>query len=86
MTDEQAELEFYPALLLLGEGGAGVGGEGAAQAALARLLPALHALAALLARLEAAAGNLLGQLGALCCEQTRKATILQGMALTLVFT
>ena len=28
--------------------------------------------------LEAAAGNLLGQMGALSAEQTRKATILQG--------
>ena len=33
---------------------------------------------ALLDRLEPAAGNLLGQLGALSAEQTRKATILQG--------
>ena len=32
-----------------------------------------------LRQLEAAAGNLLGQLGALCAEQLRKATILQGM-------
>lgn len=35
-------------------------------------------LQAQLAKLEAAAGNLLGQLGALCAEQLRKATILQG--------
>ena len=74
----QAEAEFFPALLLYGEGPAGIGGEGAAQAGLAQLLPKLRALGELLARLEAAAGNLLGQLGALCCEQTRKATILQG--------
>ncbi|KAK9842285.1 hypothetical protein WJX81_004630 [Elliptochloris bilobata] len=78
MLQRQAEAEFYPALLLFGEGPGGVGGEGAAQKGLARLLPALRALAALLTRLEAAAANLLGQLGALCCEQTRKATILQG--------
>lgn len=31
-----------------------------------------------LTQLEASAGNLLGQLGALCAEQLRKATILQG--------
>ena len=37
----------------------------------------MHAQAQL-AKLEAAAGNLLGQLGALCAEQLRKATILQG--------
>jgi len=36
-----------------------------------------------LKKLEAAAGNLLGQLGALCATQLRKATILQGMPHTL---
>ena len=74
----QAEADFFPALLLYGAGPAGIGGEGAAQAGLAWLLPRLRALSELVAQLEAAAGNLLGQLGALCSEQTRKATILQG--------
>ena len=40
----------------------------------------------LLDRLEAAAGNLLGQLGALSAEQTRKATILQGFSKNPVHT
>jgi hypothetical protein len=74
----QAEADFYPVLLLFGEAPGGARGDGEAQAALAAALPALRALGRLLGHLEAAAASLLGQLGALCCAQTRKATILQG--------
>ena len=77
----QAEADFYPVLLLFGEAPGGARADGEAQAALAAALPALRALGRLLGRLEAAAASLLGQLGALCCAQTRKATILQGAPL-----
>ena len=45
---------------------------------LCEILMSFHPMQMLLVSLEAVAGNLLGQLGALSAEQTRKATILQG--------
>ncbi|KAK9829570.1 hypothetical protein WJX72_006545 [[Myrmecia] bisecta] len=72
--------EVYPVLLMFGEGRASgdASHEGDLQAAFAQLLAPLRQLSQLLYHLQACCANLLCQLGALCAEQTRKSTILQG--------
>ena len=79
----QLEISFCPRLLVFGEepqlGNPG-SSEGEMQLLLARELPFLRDLARLLDRLGLLVENLLLQLGSLCAEHTRKATILQGMS------
>ncbi|CAL8470925.1 g10467 [Coccomyxa elongata] len=83
----QIERVLCPKLLMFGEELFAPRGdeEGTMQIALAHFLPSLQELQALLEQLEGVTVNLLAQLGALCAEQLRKATILQGTHATIAF-
>ena len=71
----QAEQHAYPLLLMFGEG---CPAPPEPAAALVAALPGLRDIAELTEALQRLALNLLCQLGGLCAEHTRKATILQG--------
>lgn len=71
----QAEEQAYPLLLMFGEG---CPKPPEPAAALVAALPALRDVVDLADALQRLALNLLCQLGGLCAEHTRKATILQG--------
>jgi len=79
----QLDEDFCPKLLIFGEepqeAAAGGSAEGDLQVMLATALPFLRAVVAILDSLSLLLENLLLQLGSLCAEHTRKATILQGM-------
>ena len=84
----QLEISFCPRLLVFGEEpqlGSPGSSEGEMQLLLARELPFLRDLARILDRLGLLVKNILLQLGSLCAEHTRKATILQGMLPCLNF-
>eukprot|EP00208_Stichococcus_sp_RCC1054_P004877 CAMPEP_0206144824 /NCGR_PEP_ID=MMETSP1473-20131121/25491_1 /ASSEMBLY_ACC=CAM_ASM_001109 /TAXON_ID=1461547 /ORGANISM="Stichococcus sp, Strain RCC1054" /LENGTH=291 /DNA_ID=CAMNT_0053540797 /DNA_START=375 /DNA_END=1246 /DNA_ORIENTATION=- len=77
-----AEEQAYPLLLMFGEG---CPKPPEPAAALVAALPALRDVVDLADALQRLALNLLCQLGGLCAEHTRKATILQGEAAQAVF-
>ena len=77
----QLDQDICPKLVIFGEepqGGVSASREGDAQLMMAKTVPFLQSLSTLLERLSAVLENMLVQLGSLCAEHTRKATILQG--------
>lgn len=82
----QLEEDVCPKLVAFGEepqAAIASSGEGDVQIMMAKALPFLQKLLHLLDRLCSVLENLLLQLGSLCAEHTRKATILQGKFLLI---
>ena len=78
----QTSQDLFPLLLLVGEACSGSAGNGSIELLFASAASDLRGAAEKLTTLTELILNLLQQLGALCSEQTRKATVISGKVKT----